>query len=172
MSNPTVPVTDRFGHPIDPLVGYARGSILRGPVDDAVRKEHSHALMRRRLAALPGAPLFNFTGLHRNFLLTAADLDGGLAEEWAGPPRFTADLERLARRHMGASPEAAVAVNAAAQPGARVSLRLKPAPQEVERFGGVNAVLQAIDQGFGLVAELLHDEAAARTVILGDAFRH
>lgn len=107
---PRSSATDRFGHSIDPLVGYARGAILRGPVDDAIRKECACELMRRRQVARPALPLFNFTGNHRNFLLTAADLADGLGEEWTGPARFKADLERLAREHMGAPPDAAVAV--------------------------------------------------------------
>jgi L-seryl-tRNA(Ser) seleniumtransferase len=61
-----------------------------------------------------------------------------------------------------------ITVNAASQPGARVSLRLKPSPKELERFGGVDAVTDAIDKAFSLVAGILSDENAAREVILGE----
>ncbi|MBI4241522.1 MAG: selenocysteine synthase [Candidatus Rokubacteria bacterium] len=107
---PRSSATDRFGNRIDPLVGYARGAILCGPVDDAIRKEHAYELMRRRHITCPPLPLFNFTGNHRNFLLTGDDLADGLGEEWSGPARFKSELDRIAREHMGAAQDAAVAV--------------------------------------------------------------
>ena len=101
---------DRFGHPIDPIVGYARGRILRDSVDDEFRRRHANKIIRNRITAEPEHPLFNFTGLHRNFLLNHNDLAAGLTEEWTGPARFMEELELLALDHMGAGGESAAAV--------------------------------------------------------------
>ena len=104
------PTVDRFGHGIDPSVGYARGRILRGPVEDAIRRESAYRLMRKRREAEPAQAFFNFTGLHRHFPLTGADLAAGIGDDWTGPASFGPALEGLAREHMGAGTEAAVAV--------------------------------------------------------------
>jgi L-seryl-tRNA(Ser) seleniumtransferase len=59
-------------------------------------------------------------------------------------------------------------VNAAGAPGARVSLRLKPVPGSLERCGGIEYVVQAVDDALDRVAELVRDEPALRLLLLGD----
>jgi L-seryl-tRNA(Ser) seleniumtransferase len=62
-----------------------------------------------------------------------------------------------------------VTSNVAERPGARASLRLRPTIEEVERFGGAEQVVAAVDTAFQRVRGLLGDAAAARVMILGAA---
>jgi L-seryl-tRNA(Ser) seleniumtransferase len=101
---------DRFNNPIDPAVGYARGRILQGPAHDVLRMNHAREIMSFRLHQSPPLPLFNFTGLRRDFLLKTADLTDGLTEEWSGPAHFWPELERLAKEHMGGKSDHTVAI--------------------------------------------------------------
>ncbi len=68
---------DRFGHPIDPTVSYARGSILTSEIDEALRQRHGYELIRERVARGGDDAVFNLTGL----ILTKMDGDsrGGAA---------------------------------------------------------------------------------------------
>lgn len=58
-------------------------------------------------------------------------------------------------------------VNVAGAPGARVSVRLKPTMNAVDRFGGAKKMAAAVDNGISLVAELLGDSDKMSHVILG-----
>jgi hypothetical protein len=60
-----------------------------------------------------------------------------------------------------------ITVNALGQPGARVSLRFKPDPRELERFGGIPALIRAIDDGVRHVAERAGSVEEMRRLILG-----
>ncbi len=59
-------------------------------------------------------------------------------------------------------------VNTHGQPGARVSLRLKPTLDALASVGGVSAVVDAVDACIGKVAAIITDEGAMRKLILGD----
>ena len=61
-----------------------------------------------------------------------------------------------------------ITVNALGQPGARVSLRFKPDPAEVERFGGTSALLEAIADGFRAIAEKAGSPSEMKKLILGE----
>lgn len=60
-----------------------------------------------------------------------------------------------------------ITVNALGQPGARVSLRFKPDPREVERFGGICALIAAIEDGLNYIAEKAGSIAEMKQLILG-----
>ncbi|MDF1590048.1 MAG: hypothetical protein P1P89_00930 [Desulfobacterales bacterium] len=60
-----------------------------------------------------------------------------------------------------------ITVNALGQPGSRVSLRFKPKPQEVERFGGLSALVAAIDDGIHWVARHSASVADLRRLLFG-----
>ena len=62
-----------------------------------------------------------------------------------------------------------ITVNALGQPGARVSLRFKPDPDEIARFGGISAVVEAIDDGIQWIAERAGSVDDMKRVILGEA---
>jgi len=58
---------DRFGNPIDPEVGYARGRILASSEDEALRRERGMALIRARYKAFGREGLYDLTGLSGGF---------------------------------------------------------------------------------------------------------
>ncbi len=99
---------DRFGNPLDPLVGFARGAILASGTEDGLRLRHGLAVIRARAESHGAASIGIFTGNRRDLLLGEGDLE--LAEEWIGPARFAPDLAAAIRAHLAAPPEAATAV--------------------------------------------------------------
>ncbi len=60
-----------------------------------------------------------------------------------------------------------ISVNALGQPGASIWLRFKPSPDEVERFGGVSALTDVLDEGLSFVAARASSIPAMRQLILG-----
>lgn len=60
-------------------------------------------------------------------------------------------------------------VNVAGQPGARVSLRLKPVAGMLERFGGANRMAEAVDAALTTLSEMIDDPEQMRRTILGEA---
>ena len=101
---------DRFGNPLDPEVGYARGSHLVSPLDEFRRRAHGLDIIRARVAAEGRDRLYNFTGHRRDFLARNTDLSEDLAEEWIGMPLIEERFNALAREHFGAGRDAAVAL--------------------------------------------------------------
>ena len=61
-----------------------------------------------------------------------------------------------------------ITVNALGQPGARVSLRFKPDPSEVERFGGIPALIEAVNDGLRYIAKKAGSLAEMEQLILGE----
>ena len=61
-----------------------------------------------------------------------------------------------------------ISVNALGGPGASIWLRFKPAPAEVERFGGVPALVDAVEKGLDYVARRAHSVSEMRRLILGE----
>jgi L-seryl-tRNA(Ser) seleniumtransferase len=59
-------------------------------------------------------------------------------------------------------------VNVSGMPGARVSLRLKPTPEQMAKIGGVPAAINAVDETFNELAKIIKDPEAIRTLIVGD----
>ncbi len=57
--------------------------------------------------------------------------------------------------------------NVAERPGARVSLRLRTVAKEIKRFGGVDAVADAVVEAVDQTAAQLQDLASARELIFG-----
>ncbi len=99
---------DRFGHVIDPSVGYARGDILSSPLDESRRHQHALHIIQSRAAAKGVNSFFNFTGLHRDYQIHPQQVP--LAEEWVGPALFADELAKRTLEHLGGGPEHAVAV--------------------------------------------------------------
>ncbi len=101
-------LANRFGHPLDPAVGYARGPILSSSLGEAKRRNYAMRLIRERTEAKGHDAFYNFTGLHRDFAVHADRLAWG--EEWMGPAFFWDELVELAREHFGGNAEHEVAV--------------------------------------------------------------
>lgn len=97
---------DRFGNPIDPAAGFARGTILASATEDGRRQRQGVALIRERVLRLGMESVGIFTGNRRDFLLREADIQT-LAEEWIGPSLYGEALAEAIRAHLAAPPEAA-----------------------------------------------------------------
>lgn len=106
--NDTATPCDRFGHPIDSSVGYARGKILASPLEESKRRQQAMRLIRNRALASGMGSFYNFTGLHRNYAVEADQI--ALAEEWTGQAVYWDELVELAREHFGGKAEHDVAV--------------------------------------------------------------
>ena len=102
------PQTNRFGHVLDPVVGYARGPILSSSLAEANRRNQAMFLIRERAKALGHGAFYNFTGLHRDFGVPGEKVAWG--EEWVGPAFFWDELVGLAREHFGGNADHEVAV--------------------------------------------------------------
>jgi len=100
---------DAFGNPIDPVVGFARGSIIRSSVDEARRLRHGQAVAAARVLAKGPKSIGVFTGNQRDFPVRPDDLLT-LCEEWVGPGLFAEDLRKAAIEHFGGEPTDGVAV--------------------------------------------------------------
>lgn len=101
--------TDRFGNPIDPIVGFARGTIIRSSVDEARRLRQGQAVAADRVRKLGPHSIGVFTGNQRDFPLKPEDLTT-LCEEWVGPGLFAEDLRVAAITHLGGEDGDGVAV--------------------------------------------------------------
>ena len=99
---------NRFGHPLDPAVGYARGPILASTLEEARRRTYAMRLIRERAEAKGHGAFYNFTGHRRDFCVSPDRIAWG--EEWVGPAFFWDQLVGLAREHFGGNAEHEVAV--------------------------------------------------------------
>lgn len=61
-----------------------------------------------------------------------------------------------------------ITVNSHGQPGGRVSIRLKPTEQAVERVGGADALVAALDNALDTVAERWSDDAWVAATLFGE----
>ena len=91
---------DRFGNPIDPSVGYARGTLIRSSADEVRRLRHAQAIAGGRVTTLGSDSIGIFTGNSRRFPLGADDV-AVLCEEWVGPGLFKDRLRDVAVSHLG-----------------------------------------------------------------------
>lgn len=100
---------DRFGNPIDPSVGYARGNLIKSSADEIRRLRQAQRLAGGRVAEMGPDSIGIFTGNPRYFPLRADDL-ATLCEEWVGPGLFADELKAAAVDHMGGDGSESVAV--------------------------------------------------------------
>lgn len=102
------PATDSFGNPLDPVVGFARGAIIRSSVEEALRLRNGQAVAAKRVRQLGPESIGIFTGNQREFPLAVEDLNTH-CEEWVGPGLFAEELRKVAIAHMGGRPTDGVA---------------------------------------------------------------
>lgn len=100
---------DHFGHVIDPVVGYARGEILRNSFEETLREARGQELLRARVQRVGAGGVYVFTGSPCDFPLTSGDLEVE-AREALGPALFEERLRDRALQHMGGLPGDEVAV--------------------------------------------------------------
>ncbi|WP_134164248.1 aminotransferase class I/II-fold pyridoxal phosphate-dependent enzyme [Pseudarthrobacter sp. efr-133-R2A-89] len=101
--------TDRFGNPIDPMVGYARGAIIDSSIAEGRRLRHGQAVAAERVRAAGADAVAVYTGNQRDLPLRVEDL-ATYAEEWVGPGLFAEELRKAAIGHLGGRPDDAAAV--------------------------------------------------------------
>lgn len=105
MSNKTTQdAKDDFGNPIDPTVGYARGTILRSSTEENQRLVYGQRLATARLAEQGPASITVFTGNQRAFPALPDDLELR-CEEWFGPGIILDELKANVIGHMDGSPD-------------------------------------------------------------------
>ena len=101
--------TDMFGNRIDPVVGFAWGSIIRSSIDEAVRLRHGQATAAQRAKTVGTQSIGVFTGNQRYFPINPDDI-ATLCEEWIGPGLCAEELRQVAVQHMGGQATDTVAV--------------------------------------------------------------
>lgn len=93
--------TDRFGNAIDPIVNYARGSILKGTDEEVARMLRARGLVAERVRSLGKEAVYDLSGMNRGGGLSAEDTEH-LTSHVPFFERFEGRTEPLALKHMGA----------------------------------------------------------------------
>ena len=99
----SAPATDRFGNPLDPIVRYARGSILKGTDEEVARMLRARHLVAERVGKLGQDSVYDLSGMNRGSGIEAGDVPH-LTSHVPFFERFEGNTEPLALKHMGADP--------------------------------------------------------------------
>ena len=97
------PQTDRFGNPLDPIVRYARGSILKGTDEDVTRMLKARRIVGTRVRTMGQDSIYDLSGMNRGSGITAEDTQH-LTSHVPFFERFEGKTEPYALKHMGADP--------------------------------------------------------------------
>jgi L-seryl-tRNA(Ser) seleniumtransferase len=95
--------TDRFGNPIDDVVGYARGRILRGTDEEVVRMLRARHIVGERVRSKGKESVFDLSGMNRGAGIGADEVPH-LTSHVPFFEHFEGRTEPYALRHMGADP--------------------------------------------------------------------
>jgi len=95
--------TDRFGNRLDPIVRYARGSILKGSDEEVVRMLRARQIVGERVRAGGKESIYDLSGMNRGSGITVEDVPH-LTSHVPFFARFEGKTEPLALKHMGADP--------------------------------------------------------------------
>lgn len=101
--------TDRFGNPLDPGVGYARGALLRASADEIRRLAQAGRVAADFVAREGMDKIAICTGNLRFYPVQPADLTE-MCEEWVGSGLYGEELRQTAIAHMGGDGDEAAAV--------------------------------------------------------------
>ena len=101
MSEAANSATDRFGNPLDPIVNYARGSILRGTDEEVARMLRARQLVAERVRKTGQDTVYDLSGMNRGGGISAEDTEH-LTSHVPFFERFEGRTEPLALKHMGA----------------------------------------------------------------------
>jgi L-seryl-tRNA(Ser) seleniumtransferase len=93
--------TDRFGNPLDPIVRYARGGILRSSDEEIVRMLRARKIVGERVRRHGKDSVYDLSGMNRGSGITAEDVPH-LTSHVPFFERFEGTTEPLALKHMGA----------------------------------------------------------------------
>ncbi|HWZ69902.1 MAG TPA: hypothetical protein VN326_00305 [Casimicrobiaceae bacterium] len=95
--------TDRFGNRLDPIVRYARGSILKSSDEEIVRMLRARQIVGERVRAGGKESIYDLSGMNRGSGITVEDVPH-LTSHVPFFARFEGKTEPLALKHMGADP--------------------------------------------------------------------
>lgn len=95
--------TDRFGNPLDPIVRYARGSILASTDQEVARMLHARQIVGALVRAKGKQAVYDLSGMNRGSGITTEDVPH-LTSHVPFFERFEGKTEPLALKHMGADP--------------------------------------------------------------------
>ena len=100
MPAPTAP-TDAFGNPFDPIVGYARGAILKSTDEEVQRMLKARHMVGERVRTKGKDSIYDLSGMNRGAGLTEDEVPH-LTSHVPFFERFEGKTEPLALKHMGA----------------------------------------------------------------------
>ena len=100
---PATNQTDRFGNPLDPIVRYARGTILKSTDEEVARMLKARQLVAERVRAKGMDSVYDLSGMNRGSGITAEDTEH-LTSHVPFFERFEGKTEPYALKHMGADP--------------------------------------------------------------------
>ena len=99
----TTAQTDRFGNPLDPIVRYARGSILASTDEEVLRMLRARQIVGALVRSRGEDGVYDLSGMNRGSGITADDVPH-LTSHVPFFERFEGKTEPLALKHMGADP--------------------------------------------------------------------
>lgn len=155
-ADPNLP-TDRFGNPIDPIVRYARGQILKSTDEEVARMLRARHLVGERVRILGKDSVYDLSGMNRGSGLGVEDVPY-LTSHVPFFERFEGKTEPLALKHMGAD---------AARHRALVLNRVSAA-----NFIALTTILQSGDRVFGFAPAggVTHPSAVRPIAMVGARF--
>ncbi len=103
MDDADTPQTDRFGNPLDPIVRYARGTILKSTDEEVRRMLRARQIVGERVRSKGKDSVYDLSGMNRGSGITAADVPH-LTSHVPFFERFEGKTEPLALKHMGGDP--------------------------------------------------------------------
>ena len=103
MSTAANPPTDRFGNPLDPIVSYARGTILKSTDEEVARMLLARKIVGDRVRTKGADSVYDLSGMNRGSGITADDTLH-LTSHVPFFARFEGKTEPYALKHMGADP--------------------------------------------------------------------
>ena len=101
--------TDLYGNPLDPVAGFARGTIITSATEEGLRLRNAQRVAADRVNTLGPKSIALFTGNQRDYPVRADDL-ATLCEEWVGPGLFAEELRVAGLGHLGGPETDQVAV--------------------------------------------------------------
>src|SRR5262245_54525427 len=103
MADTKPPAADRFGNPVDPIVRYARGTILKSTDEEVKRMLRARQMVGDRVRRLGKEGIYDLSGMNRGGGITDDDTPH-LTSHVPFFERFEGHTEPLALKHMGADP--------------------------------------------------------------------
>ena len=102
---PDVESQDRFGNHVDPIVRYARGTILKSTDEEVARMLHARHIVGERVKSKGKESIYDLSGMNRGSGIKTDDVPH-LSSHVPFFERFEGKTEPLALKHMGGNPDA------------------------------------------------------------------